>query len=211
MEYTNNPNIQEVTWKQVRMSAHQANPELATIIDAWDPPKDYTLLKVSYQYGDILLQDGLLYLPDNKGNVFPITSSFVPNKIKEQLSYSNFPLGLITAGGNEVFLETNDRVISLIFFNPVVILGLWESLDPNTPYFPKRLWNVCAGTRSLFMLPKISEASGHNRLKKLYEIKSHAPKKLRIKSKDFQNTSALLPSDPGTTSHVHNIDKPKEN
>lgn len=108
--------------------------------------------------------------------LYPITSSRVPESIRNQLLYSNVPLGVICKNGTEVFLEDQERVVSLAFFNPGVILGLWEALESPLSYFPKRVWEVSAGARSLFMLPKISQTGLHEKLKKKYGVHLPAPK-----------------------------------
>jgi hypothetical protein len=172
-----NPNIQEFNWDKNENAIKRVNPDLFDIVNGWQPSKSSSFIKVTYQYGDIVLKDGLLHLPDKNGQLYPITHPNIPNSLRERLSYSSFPLGVITTGGNEVYLETENRVVSLAFFNPGVILRLWETLDPSTSHFPKKIWNVYAGARSLISLPMISEASGYNKLKKIYGIKGPATKK----------------------------------
>lgn len=172
-----NNNIQEIGWKEASEVIKHVDRELVDIIDSCDPPKDYTLFKASYRYGSVVLKEGILHLPDSSGRVQPINSLEIPSHIREKLSYSNFPLGIITKGSNEVFLEDYDRVVSLAFFKPKFILGLWETFDAAA-CFPRKIWSVYAGARSLYMLPKISDAYGNNKLKKLYNIKASIPLKL---------------------------------
>ena len=185
MEYKNNPNIEELTWKEAGKFFKDHNPQLYDIIEEWSPNKEYTILKVSYQYGDKVLNDGIINLPTKTGNLYPINNHKIPSDIKNKLSYSSFPLGMAIQGGNEVFLEWEDRVLSLAFFNPGVMLGLWESLDPVTSFFPRRVWSVAAGARSLYMLPKISETTAHDRLRKYFKLRLPAPKKMSDDSKVF--------------------------
>ena len=178
MSYADNPNIQEVSWDKVENLIKRVEPELHDLIKRFKLTKNHTLLKVTYRYGDILLREGMFYLPDKQGKLHPINHPYVPDDLRKKLSYSSFPLGVITNGGNEVYFETENRVVSLAFFEPGVILGLWETLDPETSHFPKKIWNVYSGARSLITLPMISEASCHNRLKKKYGIKSPPAKKM---------------------------------
>ena len=44
--------ITQTTWENVRKKLKVINPELAKIIDALNPNKDYTLFTASYPYGD---------------------------------------------------------------------------------------------------------------------------------------------------------------
>ncbi len=169
----NNSNIEIINWEQARKSVKAAEPELADIIDNWHVRHPF--IRVRYNYGDKVLKGGILHLTDKDGISYPIHSAAIPEEIQKQLSYSNMPLGIITAGSNEVFSETGERVIPLAFFKPGVIMGLWESLEENASYFPKQIWDVSAGARSIFMLPSISQRVPHEQLKKHYGVKRSAP------------------------------------
>ena len=172
----NNSNIETINWEQARKSVKAAEPELAEIIDNWQI--QHSFIRVRYNYGDKVLKGGILHLTDKDGISHPIHSATISEEIKEQLSYSNMPLGIITAGSNEVFSETDERVIPLAFFKPGVIMGLWESLDEKASYFPTQIWDVTAGARSIFMLPSISQRVPHEQLKKHYGVKRGAPNTL---------------------------------
>ena len=172
----NNPNIEIISWDQARKSVKAAEPELADIIDNWQAR--HSFIRVRYNYGDKVLKGGVLHLTDKDGISHPIHSAAISEEIKQQLSYSNMPLGIITAGSNEVFLETDERVIPLALFKPGVIMGLWESLDDKASYFPKQIWDVTAGARTIFMLPSISQRVSHEQLKKHYGVKRSAPSSL---------------------------------
>ncbi len=172
----NNSNIEIINWEQARKSVKAAEPELADIIDNWQVR--HSFIRVRYNYGDKVLKGGILHLTDKDGVSHPIHSADISEEIKEQLSYSNMPLGVITAGSNEVFLETGERVIPLVFFKPGVIMGLWESLEEKASYLIKQIWDVSAGARSIFMLPSISQRVPHEQLKKHYGVKRSAPSTL---------------------------------
>ncbi len=172
----NNSNIEIINWEEARKAVKAAEPELADIIDNW--PVRHSFIRVRYNYGDKVLKGGILHLTNKEGISHPIHSATISEEIKEQLSYSNMPLGIITAGSNEVFSETGERVIPVAFFKPGAIMGLWESLEENASYFPKQIWDVSAGARSIFMLPSISQRVPHEQLKKHYGVKRSAPSTL---------------------------------
>lgn len=172
----NNSNIEVITWEEARKSVKAAEPELADIIDNWQAR--HSFIRARYNYGDKVLKEGVLYLTDKMGLSHPIHSAAVSEEIKDQLSYSNMPLGIITAGSNEVFLETDERVIPLAFFKPGVIMGLWESLEEKESYHLKQIWDVTAGARTIFMLPSISQRVPHEQLKKHYRVKRSVPSTL---------------------------------
>lgn len=172
----NYSNIEIIGWEQARKSVKTAEPELADIIDNWQARHPF--IRVRYDFGNKVLKEGVLHLTDKEGLSHPIHSAAISEEIREQLSYSNMPLGVVTAGSNEVFSETEERVIPLAFFKPGVIMGLWESLEEQASYFPKQIWDVTAGARTIFMLPSISQRVPHEQLKKRYGVKRSAPSTL---------------------------------
>lgn len=101
------------------------------------------------------------------------------------MSYNSFPLGIILENGNEVYYESAQKISSLAFFNPGIILGLWENMDESESHFPRKIWNVSSGSRSLIMLPKISDNIAHEKLKQKYQIKTHVPQQLSDHAKIF--------------------------
>ena len=66
----------------------------------------------------------------------------------------------------------------LNLFKPSYIVGLWEHLDPAESYYVKCLWTWISGTRSLYLLPKITDATGHKELRSKYSVRSRIPKTL---------------------------------
>ena len=177
-------NIESISWNLARESLRKLAPQFVKIIDEWDPK--FKLYRVRYNYGDKILKKGVLHLGVNNAHSIPISSHEIPSDVKEQLSYSNVPLGFITQGGTEVFLETEDRVIPLAYFKPGVILGLWESLETEQSYFPRRVWDVSAGARTIFMLPSISQRNPHEQLKKKYGVRNSTPNSIYHHSNIFK-------------------------
>jgi hypothetical protein len=121
------------------------------------------------------LKSGVLHLPNNQGEVVPIHHPTISPSIRDKLSYSNFPLGLMTHNGIEVFRESEGRVFTLRFFLPGIIVGLWESLAPPKSHFPKQIWDVTAGARFIFALPKIQATAHYSRLKKEFNLSCSKP------------------------------------
>ncbi len=161
--------IEEVDWFAVRSTFIRDEPELAALIDQLSPDSSFTLLKVSYPYGSIIYENGSVHLPVYNENTFPIHHANIPNKIKNQLAYSNLPLGCITnRHGVEIYRELTDRVHSIAFFTCGLNLGPWEFFDPPTPY------TISAGARTIQMLPKIADNTFHSRLKTV-GVKASAP------------------------------------
>jgi hypothetical protein len=171
--------LQILTWQDAREDVKQVNPELASIIDNINPDDSYKLYRVRYPFGAMICTEGTVNVPSQSHGIVPITHPVVPNEIREDLTYRVIPTGLMLKKAGELHFNTKDRFIPLTVFPEGRLFGLWESLDPICSYFLKSSWNVSSGVRSIFMLPKISEASGYKRLQKTFGIRLNAPKQLK--------------------------------
>ena len=83
------PFIQQLTWAEAREDVKRADQALAKIIDEISPDKNYSLFKVTYSFGDLVVKDGLLQLPQGKGHLRPLTDADLDNKIKEVVEQTN--------------------------------------------------------------------------------------------------------------------------
>jgi hypothetical protein len=162
-------NIQEISWLEARPLFQKVEPELAEIINNLSPNKSFTLLRVSYPFGSMILDKAIIHLPTDSGHTIPLSDSEISTKVKQALSYSNLPLGCITNDhGVEVYRELKDKLHSIAFYNKGLDLGVWEFFSPPTPF------SISAGARSLMLLPKISDSAAHSALLK-YDVHSHPP------------------------------------
>lgn len=167
--------IEQVVWHQVRDQVAKLHPKLAAVIDPLDPGSDFPLYLAHYPFGSSIVNYGVHQLPTPDGLVAPHSAQ--PNdKIRANLQRRTVPISLILNNATEVYFEMPDRIVSLNYFRPGFIFGIWENLDPTQSYFVKHIWSVSAGARSLFMLPKITDASSHKELRKKYNVRSHLPK-----------------------------------
>jgi hypothetical protein len=170
--------FQEVAWNEVKESFKKVDPGLFQIIEEWGPSPDYKLYRVAYRYGDPIIEKGLFHVPGDNGQVLPLNAGRFSQTVKDDLSYSHVPLGLLTKNGQEVFIENAERVISIAFFKPGILLGLWEALKSDRTFSTRGVLNVSAGARSLFLLPKVAEAGSYERLRKFYGVRLPMPRKL---------------------------------
>lgn len=173
-----NLNLEEVFWEDVRDDVRSSNPELAEICDEINPGKKHPLIKIHYPWGSNIINQGTLFLPTKDNRLLAIDSPEIPESIKKQLNYSPIPLSFILERENEVFVETNTRVIPLNHLKPGEFFGIFEIMNKLNNVESKIIWSVSAGSRSVFMLPKISEASRHKRMQKEFHIKKDAPSSL---------------------------------
>lgn len=170
--------VEELTWDNVRKDVAKANSPLAAIIDKFDPGKNYTFLKARYRFGDKILDQGETHLPLKNGGTLPLTHEKIPSSLQEKLGYSLVPMGFILKNSVEVLFETADRVVPSKFYGEGTTFGLWEAFDPEPPEFLRKIWCLSAGARSIWMLPSISDAISHARLRRDFGITSYAPKTL---------------------------------
>ncbi len=163
--------LEALSWKQAQEEVRRVAPELATIINKLDPSDKCKLIKATYSYGDLIVDNGVLGLPDEQGKVIPITDASSSNKLfTEKLSYSPIPLFLTLEKSNEVFINANSRIVPLNLVNPGNMLGLFEAMDHYFQRYSKPRWSVAAGARSIIMLPKITESSGLKRLRTEFKL-----------------------------------------
>src|SRR3989338_9521291 len=128
MKRVKNLNVIEYEWHEIRDSVHEVNAELAKIADQLNPNSDYKLYEASYNYGDLILDEGVLTLPTSDGLTVPLENSAVPEQLKKSLSYSSAPIGVIMSNTVEVFIESDSDVIPLVILGPGRTLGLLETL-----------------------------------------------------------------------------------
>lgn len=171
MSNRDNSFLEELSWEQVRQEVAVVAPELAAIIDKISPSDKYKLIRATYAYGDLIVDNGIVCLPSKQGKVTPITDpSLGNNPSAKKLVYSPIPLFLTLDKSNEVFINTGSRIIPLNLFNPGSMLGLFEMMDYYFNSSSKPKWSVSAGARSIIMLPKITESSGLKRLRTEFKL-----------------------------------------
>jgi hypothetical protein len=154
-----------VTWKDVRNEILRVNKEIATLIDAIDPDDSYKLIKTEYLYGDLFVRDGVAQLPAADNNLYPVINPNVDHEITKALTYQEMPLFIILENASEVFIEAGIRAVPLNLFYEGGICGIYETMDFMMDIPVKYHWTFSAGSRSIAMLPKITDTS---KLKKLY-------------------------------------------
>jgi len=171
--------LEILTWQDAREGVKQVNPKLAAIIDNIDPDDSYKLYRVRYPFGSMIFTEGTVNIPNKSREIVPITHPTISNEIREDLTYRTIPMGLMLKKAGEVHFNLDHRLIPLTVISEGRLFGLWESLDPTYSYFIQLSWNMSSGVKSMFMLPKIAEASGYKRLQKTFGIRLNAPKQLK--------------------------------
>jgi hypothetical protein len=164
--------MEELTWKDARKYVQKVEPNLANVIDQFDPDSSYKLYLVRYPYGRMVFKKAILNLPNKDGELVALNHPTISSHIREQLSYRVIPMGLLLEKSLEMHAELDERVIPLMMISPGKLFGAWEILDPVNSYFVKLSWNISSGARTVFTLPKITDKTGYQRLAKEFDIKN---------------------------------------
>lgn len=188
--------IEELQWSDVRESVAKLNKSLATIIDEINPDKRFPLYRARYPYGSEILINGVLQLPNHDGKIVPYNSSDVKKSMQENLGYNqgSNPVSMILNNSAQLFTKIENRIIPVFdIVYPGNIFGLWFILNSNyldandisqispSPinwYLNSSIWNMTAGARCIFMLPKISKVISHHKLLQKLNIQSSVPNDL---------------------------------
>jgi hypothetical protein len=173
--------IEKLTWKKARKEVFNVNPGFAEIIDALSPDDKHWLVKVRYPYGSPVMEKSVLMLPNSKGDIVPITDSSIDSELREGIDYNlnSNPVSVVLKNAFEIFLPLEDRTIPLSgVINPGTVFGAWRRLTPEKTEHPAFIWDMTAGARSVFMLPKITEGLRHKKLEKAFGVSSNLPKTL---------------------------------
>ena len=176
--------LKSMSWRDVRQDFAQLNKNLFNIIESLDPDNTFKLYKISYPFGSEILKKGVFYIPNNNNELVPITNPTINKHVRSDLLYNlnSNPVCMATKNNAEIYLEYDDMIIPYLKLQPGSLLGTWgilEHIQPNdTSYHPESIWNMSAGARSLFMIPKIGDKTFHHRLQQEYNIPLPAPKNL---------------------------------
>lgn len=179
-------NLEKLYWRDVKSEFFKLNQGLASIIDKLNPPDDCYFYKADYPYGDSIFQNGEFYLPISSTGKHNLASDSVSNELKKELSYNPgaYPMMLILEHPVELFININNTSIPNLFLFPGDVLGITYVMQ-HTPsddiqliQATKSVWQITAGARSTFLLPKICDAKGHKRLEKQLNIIVKTPNEI---------------------------------
>lgn len=178
MDRLNRSSFIETRWDEIRDSVSKVNPTFASVIDGLKTKNDYPLYKVYYPFGSLIIDNGRFRFPLKDGTLAPITSSYIPPHIREQLGYNagSIPLGIVLNHSVELFLQTEDRVIPYSLNHAGKLIGLWTALSSLHVWLDA--WQMTAGARSIFVLPKITDTVSHKKLCRARGIKMALPRNL---------------------------------
>lgn len=170
--------IEKTDWPSIRDRMMASNPDLAQIIDDYQPTTEHELYIVRYPYGSDILKSGNFYIPTEAGDSVLLSKVDIDSVIRDQLSYSHIPIGMVLNRSMEVYFESKHRVMPARLYTRGTTFGLWELFDSDDMSFDRNIWWLSAGARSIFLLPKVSDEIAHNRLRRDFGIADYTPKTL---------------------------------
>lgn len=172
------PTLRKTTWSEVADEVKEVNLQLYKIIEAIDPSPKYHLYVGEYPYGCEFLKQGKYQVPTPKYGLLPLSDGRIPSQIRNDLSYNigTNPVSLVLQNCIEVFLDkpTTENPITFFIASEGNIFSINRVLN-NQHHQPAYLWNISSGTRSAFMLPKISQAKKYKRLRSALNIDINIP------------------------------------
>lgn len=176
--------LTKTTWKHAREQAHKVNPELAAIIDEISPDDSYRMYIGEYPFGNYIVNKGRFLVPNYSGKFVPISETD-DKEIQDDLSYNegSNPTCLLLENSIEVFLDLDELVIPCAY-TPAdapksgTVLSTWKVINQSGSMQPAFQWDIVSGARSLLMLPKITDKTAHQRLKKEFNFQAEPPKRL---------------------------------
>ncbi len=148
----------DCNWHEVSKDIDVVNKELSTLLqNAADDYANGKVLKAEYSYGDVILSNGQLMLPK-------LTQS------------ENISFGVVICQSLEGFVYSNeDNTIPVAIIEPGRAFLINDSENPLA--VPRQLLNVSAGARSIFLLPKVSDATNFVKLARNFSLNQKKPPK----------------------------------
>lgn len=174
------PKFTEISWQEALPSIAKVNAPLADEIKKLNLGAEYTLIKASYTWGQHLVYENTFNIPDENGQLIAINHPSINNELRKKLEYNKImPLGIVLNHSIELYIHANQRTIPLNFMSAGKLFGLSDFLQAReTNHHISGISNIIAGTRSLIMLPKISDIFCYKKIKKEFNLRTNIPKGL---------------------------------
>lgn len=176
-----------VYWQDVRSSVNSVNQELAALIDDISPSKHFPLIKGHYRYGEAITNNGMVLVPEGD-------DVDVANEAAALLEQGVLCLQLNNE--SEKFHQMDGRTVPLDMFSAGEMFGFGSALQPLTGLpIGQPTTQITAGARSVFMLPKVTDARSHKRLNVKFGFNEPAPANLSEHWAIFKQIDSGMPQD----------------
>jgi hypothetical protein len=172
-------------WADIRERVAKVEPKFASIIDALNPDKSFSLFLAYFPYGTLIGDTKTMFIPRIDGGVCPLIDPNLPKEVLEQLGYGrdSSPMGMVLEKEIEYFIDLKEDYITIpgVIYRPGNIFSFSRNLTKvpsEKNYTPNAIFNASSGARSVFMLPNIGCASQHSNLQRDFNVRSQPPKTL---------------------------------
>ena len=171
-------------WNNISNRVEQVNPEFASLVNELSPDDSYPIYLAYYPYGEMKGDTISTFLPTIDGGKCRLNDPNISKDIKKDLGYGirSSPLGMVLEKQLEYYVDLKElkQLIPWQIYYPGSFFPISRILPTksNRIYTPNGLLSAVAGSRSVFMLPKVGCYNKHLMLKKTYNVKSQPPKAL---------------------------------
>lgn len=170
--------FKEVTWDEIRSTIKKITPDMYEAIEEISPDSSYKLYVAEYAYGAPIIDDkGIFHLQFDK-EFIPITSSNMPNSVRNQLDYNfhRLPLGIVLDGSMQLSSKELDNcAYPKMVFTKGNVFATQAVIDLPMRYQAIYYWRMRAGARSAYILPSISNREKFTKLRKYFNLNIDIP------------------------------------
>lgn len=171
--------IKKVSWAEVREQVKEIAPDIFDPIQRFDSFEGYNLYEVEYAYGAKIIDDNNIFnIPNDKGEIVPITSSTLDSELRADLGYNDnaIAVGLILKGTLQLYVtDDNNYIETANVHGKGAIIALSGSLEPPHAYRPTRYWQMTAGVRTPILLGSLGSEQPFKRLRQKYQLTCEKP------------------------------------
>jgi hypothetical protein len=175
-----------LNWEEVLKIIYPIKPRLAKRMQENAAQlKNLPFFMVNYPYGTKVIHNRDVRFPLADGGSISFNDPSLPDILRDHLSYTpgvDNPVGMILNKESEFYLQRGERIVSYPVIKTGQTFGFAHIVDAvmneNSETGKKAyvsIWNLDAGARTAFVLPKISENQKHANLLETYGIKVEKP------------------------------------
>lgn len=155
--------VETLLWQDVRGTLINADAKLVEIIDKISPDDTFKIYKLRYNYGQEISTKGRLNYPVSPTEVVPMSSSVVPEELRNDLGILHFlPLIYIVTNSVSIFFDVDGQISPMKSIPEGAFLGIWSFLDTSLKDVIPAIWNLRAGVTTILNPNKLNINGAHN-------------------------------------------------
>lgn len=171
----------KTSWKHVRQQVSAINFPLSQLIDELDPQKNFPLYCATYRYGEQILNNKGLFIPENTEKLSNLSGFSLSRNKQYEFNYAKnlLPLGIIMQNSAEVYYEGFGKIIPRYILQAGDVFGFDCLAMPAHVPSCINLCNMTSGVRNIVMVPAICDVASHKNLVRDFSLPHHPPKSLQ--------------------------------